>query len=561
MRHGRSGRNEMVRTKSSRRSVVALLTACVTAGLVAGVSAVASATNPQISLSISTGSPGVTVTVDGSGFAHSEQLTLSFSHPPDSLGHITTDSNGAFPHTVDVVVPITAIPGPQSITAAGDHDSAQANFTVNTDWPQFHLSAPKHGANKVENIVVGQRVTVLVPAGAQEVAGNVTTSPAVVGNEVYVTTNTGKLYGLGGAQRGLAKDFGPISVGTGRLTAPAVQDGVVYVGSEDGHLYARNATNGNDLWAVPTGHTIDAPPTIDGQTVYVGNSAGQMWAITIGGLTLWHYDDAAPIVGGAAVDDGSVFFGDTDGNLYSLDASSGAVNWQVSISPAITMPISTTPAVGVPLNDEGEGSAKTVFITTGVDGSDPPHPHVMAYWAGNGELRWDHTLNLDGDQTGLTSSPALDERTESLNNPSQLYFGTKAGAICALDATDGTTLNGYQVPGHYGADSSPVTVGYGGPGDDVGDMVFIGGNDGRIYAVKEASNGVFNPKWNSVPPTSDEHLNGSIAVSNGYVYYGVAKGEGMGEVYALTPYDQAVTLSTYEETVPDGGQSPVCGSG
>jgi hypothetical protein len=55
-------------------------------------------------------------------------------------------------------------------------------------------------------------------------------------------------------------------------------------------------------------------------------------------------------------------------------------------------------------------------------------------------------------------------------------------------------------------------------------------------------------------------MTGSIAVSNGYLYYGVADPDDQvhqGKVYELVPYSGSSALASYEEDAPDGGH-PTC---
>nr|6TJB_A Chain A, Cake2 [synthetic construct]6TJB_B Chain B, Cake2 [synthetic construct]6TJB_C Chain C, Cake2 [synthetic construct]6TJB_D Chain D, Cake2 [synthetic construct]6TJB_E Chain E, Cake2 [synthetic construct] len=57
------------------------------------------------------------------------------------------------------------------------------------------------------------------------------------------------------------------------------EDGTIYVGSNDGHLYAINP-DGTEKWRFKTGKAIEASPVIgeDG-TIYVGSNDGHLYAI------------------------------------------------------------------------------------------------------------------------------------------------------------------------------------------------------------------------------------------------------------------------------------------
>ena len=63
------------------------------------------------------------------------------------------------------------------------------------------------------------------------------------------------------------------SYATGYLvdSSPAVANGVVYVGSNDGNLYALNASTGAKLWSYPTGAAVASSPAVANGVVYVGS--------------------------------------------------------------------------------------------------------------------------------------------------------------------------------------------------------------------------------------------------------------------------------------------------
>jgi eukaryotic-like serine/threonine-protein kinase len=58
-----------------------------------------------------------------------------------------------------------------------------------------------------------------------------------------------------------------------------VVENTVYVGSEDGRIYAIDATSGQELWHVVTGAQIDSSPALANGILYVGSFDGKMYAI------------------------------------------------------------------------------------------------------------------------------------------------------------------------------------------------------------------------------------------------------------------------------------------
>ena len=54
---------------------------------------------------------------------------------------------------------------------------------------------------------------------------------------------------------------------------------VVYVGSDDQHLYALDAATGAKRWSFGTGGGLEAAPTVAGGAVYVGSKDGSLYAV------------------------------------------------------------------------------------------------------------------------------------------------------------------------------------------------------------------------------------------------------------------------------------------
>src|SRR5512144_303438 len=72
---------------------------------------------------------------------------------------------------------------------------------------------------------------------------------------------------------------------------PAVDPagGAIVVGTRDGWLHAYDA-EGTRLWDLQAGGRFEAPPRIDGDSVYVGSSDGRLYAVELGtGKLRWKY--------------------------------------------------------------------------------------------------------------------------------------------------------------------------------------------------------------------------------------------------------------------------------
>jgi outer membrane protein assembly factor BamB len=60
-----------------------------------------------------------------------------------------------------------------------------------------------------------------------------------------------------------------------------VANGVLYVGSHDGNIYALDASTGTELWSFTTGGFVNESPAISDGTVYVGSYDTHMYAFRL----------------------------------------------------------------------------------------------------------------------------------------------------------------------------------------------------------------------------------------------------------------------------------------
>ena len=123
---------------------------------------------------------------------------------------------------------------------------------------------------------------------------------------------------------------------------PAVTDGVVYVGANDGNLRAFEARTGKQLWAVETGAEILAEPLVSGGKVYTANGLGVVSAYTTAGKKGWSFTAGDAVYSSPVLADGRVVFGCNNGWLYAVDAATGKEAW---INKDATYTIESKPCV------------------------------------------------------------------------------------------------------------------------------------------------------------------------------------------------------------------------
>jgi eukaryotic-like serine/threonine-protein kinase len=150
------------------------------------------------------------------------------------------------------------------------------------------------------------------------------------------------------------------------VSSPAIVGGVVYVGSNDGNLYAIDESSGKLHWKFETGSAIPSSPAVAAGIVYFASYDGNFYAVdAVTGKLRWKFADSGErrysgthlhgmLPAGETMPDpfdvylsspvvwnGVVYFGSGDGNVYAINAKSGVLQWKfhtgdvVHASPAI----------------------------------------------------------------------------------------------------------------------------------------------------------------------------------------------------------------------------------
>src|SRR5438874_2646741 len=271
-------------TLISRRMTIllALLVVLALSLTLSGVTHQAAHATParaSITLSKVTGPPTTTLTVEGTGFGSSETVITTFN-TTTIVGSTRTSSLGSF--SLGITIPATALPGRQSIQATGRRSGLTDShtFLVNTNWSQFGYDQTHSRTNPYENVLSRTNVSHLTLDWSSPTGGVIGSSPAVVNGVVYIGSDDGNMYALD-AKTGASLWSYP----TGGFinSSPAVANGVVYIGSSDRNVYALDAKTGTRLWSYPTGSFIYSSPAVVNGVVYIGSANGNMYAFHLPG--------------------------------------------------------------------------------------------------------------------------------------------------------------------------------------------------------------------------------------------------------------------------------------
>jgi hypothetical protein len=317
----------MMRTRG--RSFIRLGTLVLALSMVAlGHAARAQTDAASISLSPASGPPGSMTLVTGQGFGANETVILGF----DALAVSSALTDGAGSFTKSIQIPKGARPGAHTVSARGQRSGlfASAVFTVTTvEWPTFRFEPAHSGFNPFEQILTPGNVPQLSLSWIANGFGPglvFHSSPAVVGGLVYIGSDDGNLYAFksDGCGQPSCRPVSTGPLGQSIYSAPAVNGGLVFVASasSEGKLAAFRASGCGQpicqpVWSSPLSGTMSSPVVVDG-ILYVGAFDGNLYAFKAAGCgspicqPLWHGHTGGYIESSPAVAGGVVYVGSAD---------------------------------------------------------------------------------------------------------------------------------------------------------------------------------------------------------------------------------------------------------
>jgi len=313
------------------------------------------------------------------------------------------------------------------------------------------------------------------------------------------------------------KQFGSVKwafkTGGPVVSSPAILDGVVYIASMDGYLYAIDQESAKEKWKYKSRMPIASSPAVSGGLVYFVSSAGALAAIDAAtGQPRWvlptEYErkfeaknlhglqseaqtipDAWDVfMSSPTVANGKVFFGSGDGNVYAADAQTGVLQWKfatkdvVHASPAVA---NNTVYIGswdsyLYAIDADSGQEKWSFkagedpkihnqvgfqsspaVVDGVVYVGCRDAHVYAIDAATGRKKWDYPAS----KSWVNGTPAVRD--------GMVYVGTSDSArFMGLDAKTGRLRFNFDAKAYIFSSAALA-----------GDLAYVGDHNGRLYAI------------------------------------------------------------------------------
>ena len=324
--------------------------------------------------------------------------------------------------------------------------SAETRAERPAEWTQFRLN-PRHNPVLPGSLRVSWRV---------QTEGGFSSSPAIVGNAMYVGNNAGTMYALDVRDGKIYWTYhvreplmsnplvwhGSVFVGEGDQQYAFTNGGRrLFVGGTDNALISLDAQTGQLQWRLPlAGSGMPTGAIVDGVLVQ-HNGAGYIVGVDPAARTTRYIVNARSAAAMSAVlplgDQDFVTAGGVDNSVQRRDSRTGALRWEARFPPGAWGMSDCPPAtdgrfIFCNYNGAPPGVVERWHSTA------PGVEHAWAIDASNGRIRWSTALELGRLPKTPRPSVGTNQAAIPLVTLGMVLFGsTVAPYVHALAAADG----------------------------------------------------------------------------------------------------------------------------
>lgn len=228
-------------------------------------------------------------------------------------------------------------------------------------------------------------------------------------------------------------------------SSPILINEDILMSSVNGKLYKLNVKTGNIIWTTRPAdrknfiNSFHTSPTVHANIVFLGNTSGNLYAFDLtSGKELWKFETKGSIFCDASAQDGKIYFGSDDQNFYCIDTL-GNLIWKKNLNTKFL---------------SASTFYKDLVITGGIDGN------IYAMDIHHGDVKWQFKT-----KGPIWASPLL--------QGSKIFIGSFDKNFYCLNAEDGKLLWNYLCEGRIRT-SAVIWKNY----------IFAASDDKYIYCFK-----------------------------------------------------------------------------
>jgi len=151
-------------------------------------------------------------------------------------------------------------------------------------------------------------------------------SPLVLNDKIYAPNADGFLYTLDMSGVQAAE---PLEIGGALWSAPSTDGTFIYLSSLDHFLHVIDPSNNTVLEEVDLGGAIPGSPAVTSDGSYSSSLASTIEFVKSNGEHSVIAATESRVWGSPVIDNGTLYYADLDGKVFSIDLASGKQNWAV----------------------------------------------------------------------------------------------------------------------------------------------------------------------------------------------------------------------------------------
>jgi eukaryotic-like serine/threonine-protein kinase len=272
----------------------------------------------------------------------------------------------------------------------------------------------------------------------------------------------------------------------GIKSSAAIVNNRVFIGSDDGHLYALRLQDGSLIWKFETEGNIESSPLVLGEFLYVGSGDGFVYKLSAkDGSLAWKYETEDQVLGAPnwilSPDKSETWIlaGSYDFRLHCIRSSDGSKVWDYETGNYIN----GSPAVSKGKTVFG-GCDALLHVIDLADGSKLKEIEAGAYIPGSAAMmgsmayvgHYDNEFLCFDLDKGVIAWTYRDRNFPYYGSPAvvedKVIVGGRDRQLHCLNRHTGEKI--WKFPTRGKVDSSPVVV---------GEEVVFGSQDGRLYRL------------------------------------------------------------------------------